>query len=187
MKFKTALFLLSFLIGAKLACADAPLNYIYRFGFNYLPSAVGIDNPAGVLPFSDISKLITLHADVNSSTAGNYYVLTKMQSPTGTTQYQVPNGKTFVAYGIYVYTSNAQSCVLPGYGTAALGSDNTSTPPTGSVPYSGSSFLCGMRSDVGGATRFLQTPISFPQNSYPYMIFQSGSTSYDIDIIGREI
>lgn len=166
--------------------ATSEVNNVIRFGFNYPPGGISIDNPVGAIPVSNISKLITLEAETTSATTGHYYQLMSLASPASKGEYQVPIGKTFQSVGYYMSTGSAQVCVTWGYGTATF-TDDTNTTPTGAVDYTASTAGCGVRNDTGSdALRFIPLPISFPASSFPYIKFQSSAVRYHLQMIGFE-
>lgn len=175
-------FLLLFLFISQIGlAAQEGGNSVFRFG-----SSPQVDNPSGIIPASQQANIITLTMEVGSSTSNHFYRLMKMNSPGSVAQYQVPNGKTFYALGYYVQVGTSQVCLLYGYGTAALIADDTATAPTGNVPYSGSSGLCGHRIDIANVNKFMPIPMSFPQNTYPYVYLTNSSVFFTVQVIGIE-
>jgi hypothetical protein len=149
---------LGLLITSQCFAATAQVNNVLLF-------------PNITFPFTQLTKLRNLVAGY-SANANNFLSLANTMSPGSTAQYQVTTGKTLVCFGAYVTTgvgAGSADSIRFGYGTAALGSDNTSTPPTGVVYYAGSTATSSIAMRVGGANTntFYPFPMSFPANSYP--------------------
>lgn len=162
--------------------ATAQINNVFKLGL-----VNNADNPAAIIPTTNLGTVVTLTAEVSSSTANNYLMLMKMNSPGSVGQYQVPSGKKFYALGFYGQAGSANNCVLFGYGTAALVADNTATAPTGNVPYSPAATMCGVRIDVANTTKFVSIPLSFPALSFPYVNTPNSAVSYNIQVVGIEM
>jgi hypothetical protein len=90
----------------------------------------------------------------------------------------VPSGKTLYVLGVYYTNSLGTGLqILFGYGTAAIASEGTTTPPTGAIYYgSGNSvFVSGLSTAAAaGAYTYMPIPMSFPANSYPFVKFYGG-------------
>lgn len=137
-------------------------------------------NPVAIRPID--TGLFTLVGNVLSNVNPGYVILTKMggAGPTGT-QYQVTAGKTLMCFGMYFVTNGSSVGFILGYGTAALGSNNTSTPPAGEVQYTYVS---------NDPTYFLNSTLpmpfyvtdifQFPASSFPFVLYtqQAGNNNF---------
>jgi hypothetical protein len=158
---------------------SAQTNDIVQFG-----GGKNILQPSIVLPFANVNNLIQLSALISSSTSGNFLMLSRWSSA-GSAQYQVNAAKHFYACGIFVYTNTANIQFTVGYGTAALGSDNTGTPPTGAVYFSSGSGVSSLYTDATG-WNFYPLFADFPASSYPFIKTGTSANNYNIVLLGTE-
>lgn len=164
----------------------AQTNNIVQFG--------GAKNSAGpgiVLPYTSQGNMIQLSAFINSSTASNFLMFSAWRATGSSGQYQVANGKTFrSAGGIFIFSGGGGNRFIFGTGTAALGSDNTATPPTGPVYYSSGATVSSMFTDTNNGTgsvwQWYPIYIEFAQNLYPFLKTVDSAASYGILIPGNE-
>lgn len=131
----------------------------------------------------DSSGFVTLGGGVSSSTSGNYIQLRQVSG----TNYQVPSDKVFYITDFWAFSASASALAF-GYGTAALGSDNTSTPPTGSktLLFNTSLGTAGPFYSLStSATSHWSFPgLSFPGGSFPYFITGANTQAYQIFVVG---
>lgn len=126
-------------------------------------NGTNVGNPAISIPIASIGSLRTLTTGIASTTTGNFLMLVNQGTPGAQAQYQVTTGKTLYCYNL-TSTGDATSHLQFGYGTAALGSDNTATPPTG-VKY----FTSGSSAVTSG---YINPPLTVASViSYPTMIY----------------
>lgn len=149
---------------------------------------------SGNITFKD---QIALLGWANTSDTDAYRMLQSAKSPGATAQYQVSTGKTFYVTGIFI-NFTAVSAITSfdiGYGTAALASDGTATPPTGDVLYTNSgaatnqgTFSFASNTDASTMnSKFLPLAgISFPADSYPYLLIRTSADSAGIILVGYE-
>lgn len=147
---------------------------------------LGASFPFINIPIGAASNVVTLIMGSGGVTAGHFYEFIKANSPGSTTQYQVPSGKTFTAYGIMFESTLADSTIL-GYGTAALASEDTATPPTGVVYYAATSTGATFITHPASAYQSIPISVSFPALSYPFAKAISSSHDLNIMLIGQEL
>lgn len=155
------------LLFAILLAAPAPAAYIS----NSLPNgSVGmpLGSAIAAINVSDLSKLRTLSSSDGSSTADNYLNLTRMGSQgTNLEGYQVASTGSLECAGFWI--SNGGSFQFNfGYGTAALASNDTATPPTGVKVFTNVADR-GILTASSTAYVYYPFPVSFPAGSYPFV------------------
>ena len=164
--------LIAFLLSLNSFAIYQPTNIITQTGG---PASVG---NLLVNLVSNISALRMLGAGSASGTANNYYMLVNYGTVLpGAQQYKVTTGKTMYCYSYEISTSTAGKFMF-GYGTAALGSEDTATPPTGSTTYNatGDPTKSAIAVDAGTVGTYITQPImiSFAQDVYPYVKTSAG-------------
>lgn len=146
-------------------------------------------NPCANLQIGNLSttQLVTISAFIGNSTGSNYLMLTKWNSTGSSGQYQVPSGKSFRACMINVFCGTSNDTLTIGYGTAALGSDNTATPPTGVKYFSSGSQIPSMVTGPGGVVNSFPLYLEFPPSSFPIIQTNQGAQTYNVVMVGVEI
>ncbi len=119
-------------------------------------------------------------------TAAQYEWLSSWSSPAsgGRVQFQVPSTQTFVVTSILYQSGLTATGLILGYGTAALGSKDTATPPTGSTPYGDVTNANGGIFSQGTAQTQFSIPVTFPASSFPYCFFLAGSGTANAFVTG---
>lgn len=142
----------------------------------------GTSTPSAVYPVSDLSKRRTLIAADDATTSGNYYAFYRMGG-TASGQYQVGSGKTLHCMSLEM-TANQNSAWVFGYGTAALASNDTATPPTGEFVYAPAASSARGLYLIFGSTirRYWPIYMSFPSLSYPFVRSNTGSTDVSMTL-----
>lgn len=149
-------------------------------------NVIDSDTPAKVLPGGYLGNIITIISGGTSITSGNFYRLVKMGGGTNAANYQVTNGKTLYCSGAWYYATGTISLTV-GYGTTAV-TDNNSTPPTGVVYFGGSANTLTFSlpsTSVQGTHKFFPFPMSFPSQSFPFVLPRS-SQEFGIIILCEE-
>ena len=174
--------LLMVLVAGEAFGATAQVNNVVQFS--------GVSQTSGLSTYQtvpiqaiDTSGFVTLGGGVSSSTSGNYIQLRQVSG----TNYQVPADKVFYITDFWGFSA-AASALAFGYGTAALGSDNTATPPTGSktLLFNTSLGTAGPFNSLStSATSHWSFPgLSFPGGSFPYFITGANTQAYNIFVVG---
>jgi hypothetical protein len=157
-------------------------------------TAASAAGSAATIPFASFASasIYRLCGGYNTSgeTAG-YFGLYSSNSPNvGQTTFQVPSSATKGFLGLWVEWATAGAVmtgVTVGYGTALLGSENGSTPPTGAQTY-GAIGATGVGPFVSmAANTYYNTSavgINFPPGSYPYIKSQIASAALFFCITG---
>lgn len=146
--------------------------------------------PGATIPTTSLANAVVLVGTVSNTTSDNYISIASCSSPASSNaQYQVPNGKTFYCTSIQlsIGTAVGNRAIQFGYGTAALGSANTATPPTGNVIYGSATGAAagGIKTGPAGSGDYQwNMPVSFPANSYPYFRYDTSSESVCVIIVG---
>jgi hypothetical protein len=138
----------------------------------------------------DTSGLVMICGGTESSGAGQFFGLYSQTSPTTTAQYNVPNGVKFYAVNMWAYINGNAASFQLGYGTGAIASEGTGTPPSGVIYY-------GASANNGSSTGFVQPTsgttvyqtyalagLSFPAASYPFFRTVISTTLYKVCIQG---
>lgn len=146
--------------------------------------AVNSDNPCLITPAGSLGspQVVTLSASVAGSTANNFLMFTQWNTNAG--QYQVPSGKILKVCTLFVFCSTTSDHIGMGYGTAALGSDNTATPPAGVKYFSSGATIPILVLGAGGLTNTYPFYAEFPALSYPFLITSQGSVTYSAQLVG---
>lgn len=132
-----------------------------QFGYG-LNSAVA----AKIVPRSSMGNTFALIMSTTSGTNTGYYKFVKAGSIASTAvAYSVTTAKTAYCSGYYSAVPSAANFNF-GYGTAAVGSEGTTTPPTGAKQLAATGIV-----HLGTANVFSWYPIpyAFPADSYPYV------------------
>ena len=163
------------------------VSNVVQYGGGAITSTTANGVPPQItIPLSNLSSMVTLMGGVGSNTASNYYGFYSASSPASQAQYQVPGGKTLYILGIYVSTGSSAVTQL-GYGTAALASEGTGTPPTGVIYYSASSTVA-TAGQIGTAASpaytYFPVGASFPASSYPFWRNNGSGVSVNMIMIG---
>lgn len=133
-------------------------------------------SPIIPVPAIDNSGFVTIGGGISSSTGANYYMLTRFS---GAGQYQVTGGLFYLS-DLWIYNAGAQNQCQIGYGTAALGSDDTVTPPTGATYLFSSGNTVGNSALYSNQITFSWQKYSFPGVVFPlnaYPFFRPGNSS----------
>lgn len=186
MKTFMILFGLIFSIGASAAISPSGVPG-YQYGSSVVGSNLPIAPPS--IAVTDPSKVFGFHCGFGTSamTSGNYYKCFRDGGSSSGSDYLTHATKTTYCSGFYMASgSNINTAFSFGYGTAAIGSNNTSTPPTGNVNYStnGNSIYFGNQPASG--LYWVAYPVSFPPNVYPY-IQAANTMSLVVNFICQEI
>lgn len=186
MFYKTFLVFLILSLNAMAANVPPVLN-VQQFGNGDAGILGGV-----VTPSSNPDGYKTLISTLGSGDAANTYA-PFFDLSTQTTDYQVPNGKTFkgsMVCGSFACTSVTDCSAMLGAGTAAT--TRGTTAPTGAV-YWGGALASGNTSAINfnnaGAqykNYCISMPFSFTQNTYPFAFFITASQGY-VYLIGKEI
>lgn len=184
MRYKVFLGLILVLLTQKSFAATSQVNSIVSVGGGPVSNL-----SAGNLPLNsiDTSNLSMICGGMASSGAGQFFGLFSQSSPTTSAQYSVPAGQKFYAINMWTYSSSSGAALQLGYGTAAIASEGTGTPPTG-VVYYGATAAAADTGFVQPATLAYQTfaaaGISFPANSFPFFRTGTSSAIYNVCIQG---
>lgn len=120
------------------------------------------------LSSGDIKNHFTLVMSTTSGTNTGYYKFVKMGSQaTSGEQYQVTAGKT--AYCQPTISAPSAIAFNYGYGTAAIASEGTTTPPTGVKQYAGSTTGQQVNGLAASVPFPLGISVQFPASSYPFV------------------
>jgi hypothetical protein len=152
--------------------ATAPVNNIAQ-----LSGPGNSTNPGLIVPISEFAKVVSLVAMGAITTSGFHRNFASMNAPSSTGPFQVPASNSIHISGMLVAVNNTSPFGLEfGYGTAALGSQDTTTAPTGVVYYSTSSTYSGYKFDSGGTNipKYWPINMSFPASSYPFFRADGG-------------
>src|SRR3990167_6663413 len=145
-------------------------------------------NPSGsvaskIIKNNNQSLIISLLAGDVVSTTGNYLRFVRLgTSTTNGENYQVTVGKTLYCTGFYIFASAAFTATF-GYGTTAVTDDN-STPPTAPKAFTGGAGVTFSTAAV--AFTWIPLPMSFPAESFPYLVAQNTSVNFQIALICEE-
>lgn len=166
-------FILAFILFiSQVHAQPGPINNVFEIG-----APANSKLPLGIFPIS--TGLFTIIANTSSNSSPGYLALTQMSGGAANGQYQVTNTKTAICFGFWAISNNSFQGLEFGYGTAALASNNTSTPPTGSVQYSAASNVASyaLASPFPQAI-YYNDIIQFPSQSYPYVLYTNQSGGF---------
>lgn len=161
----------------------AQTNNIIQLG-----GAKNSTNPTIILPYANLGNIVQLSMFVSSSSTNHFYMLSRWAATGSSGQYQVANGKTFRAVGVWFYgTTGANGGhILFGTGTAALLTDDAVLPPTGAVYYSSGSTVFDFTIETANSWTFLPIYVEFAQNLYPFIKFDTPTSGLNVLIMGTE-
>lgn len=169
---------------AQAAVAPSGVPQINRgYGVNAAIASKTIDKNA-----TSMGATIALTASVAGSTSGNYLKFVKLGTlTTSAEQYQVTAGKTLQCDGYFLSMSTAAYHAF-GYGTAALGSENGSSAPTGEKVMSGAANAgIYMTTTAANVPQWMPIPVSFPASSYPFLKMNTSSANINVILLCEEI
>lgn len=170
------------------ASGSANVSNVISLGGNGISSNDPSANASAFsLPIGSLSNTVLLVAGTTVTGGANFlYGLYSASSPTTSTQYQVPAGKTLYIIGNWYYSSGANAAIQFGYGTAALAAEDTNVDPTGVVTYGhpATAFKSGTRATVAQTYHYLPGIMSFPALSYPFVKYSANGGDFSVILQG---